>query len=453
MTTQGPSDGTATLVQRRQEEGLQSSSVFELVATSGPNRGETFSVDPSHPSRLLVGQSPSCEVRLRDPEASRRHAAIEPTAGGLRIADLGSTNGTYVDRVKIVEAELVGGELVRIGSTVLRVDRKDAATAAEAPVSPGFGRVVGESPEIRRLLPLCHRIASTDVPVIIEGETGTGKEVVAESIHEQSARARKPFVVLDCTTVSPALMENELFGHEKGAFTGATSSYRGVFEQAAGGTLFIDEIGDLELSLQPKLLRAIERSEIRRVGGDRWLRLDVRVVAATRRNLDREVEAGRFRDDLFHRLAVARVELPPLRHRRGDVAVLAQHFWTAFAGPPPGPPPDVLAKWQDYAWPGNIRELRNAVARQVALGDMAVGDPHVEPPNGLPVDANAELKGDLFERAVTMPFREGRDLLVDAFLLAYIQRALDQHDGDVAKAATASGIGVRYFQRLRARTR
>src|SRR5262249_22135835 len=198
-----------------------------------------------------------------------------------------------------------------------------------------FGRVLGASREMRRLYPLCERLAASRVPVVIEGETGTGKEILAESLHEAGPRTAAPFAVFDCTAVPANLMESELFGHDRGAITGAVMTRKGILEEADGGTLLIDEIGDLDLQLQPKLLRALERGEVRRVGGDRWLKVDVRILAATRRNLDVEVQEGRFRDDLFHRLAVARIELPPLRERKGDVAVLASHFSEEMGRPRP----------------------------------------------------------------------------------------------------------------------
>ena len=223
---------------------------------------------------------------------------------------------------------------------------------------------------MRRLYPLCERLAQSDVPVVIEGETGTGKEVLAEALHESGARASGPFVVFDCTAVASSLLESALFGHEKGAFTGALAQRLGVFEQAHGGTLFIDEIGELDAVLQPKLLRAIERGEVQRVGSNRWERVEVRIIAATRRDLDREVRAGRFRDDLFFRLAVGRIDLPPLRRRRGDVAVLTRHFWRQIAGPERLVPPGLLERLEDHAWPGNVRELQNAIARHVAVGDL-----------------------------------------------------------------------------------
>jgi DNA-binding NtrC family response regulator len=288
------------------------------------------------------------------------------------------------------------------------------------------------------------------VPVIIEGETGTGKEVLAESLHEMGPRAAGPFVVFDCTAVPPNLVESALFGHERGSFTGATEGRRGVFEDAHGGTLLLDEIGDLELSLQAKLLRAIERREVQRIGYNRWIKVDVRVLSATRRDLDREIQAGRFRDDLFFRLAVARVELPPLRAREGDIVVLARHFWEHLAPRGQGFPPDFVERLEGYAWPGNVRELHNAVARRVALGDQA---PIPSGRAGAESAASSARSADVIEAvlALDLPLQRAREQVVEAFERRYVQRVLAAHHGNVSAAAAASGIARRYFQILRAR--
>jgi DNA-binding NtrC family response regulator len=253
-------------------------------------------------------------------------------------------------------------------------------------------------------------------------------------------------VVFDCTAVPPNLVESELFGHERGAFTGAVSTRKGVFEQADGGTLFIDEIGDLDLVLQPKLLRAIERSEVRRVGGTQTIRVDVRILAATRRDLDHEVQAGRFRDDLFHRLAVTRVELPPLRRRRGDIGPLVRHFVRELGGDMSTFPRDLLLRWEDDPWPGNVRSLRNAVARHLALGDLATAPPP---------HADDAIERDPFGAllAQNLPLIQARQRVVEEFERRYIERALAEHGGHVAKAAAAAGIARRHFDRLRARAR
>jgi transcriptional regulator with GAF, ATPase, and Fis domain len=425
---------------------------FVLTVIEGPDQGTSFSVAGSHPSRVLVGSGPACELRLRDREVSRRHIAVEPSGRRLRITDVGSTNGTFVDGVAIVEVFLRGGEIIRLGSTAIQVGDAPASATSTLPVQTHFGAMEGVSTEMRRLYPLCERLAQSIVTVVIEGETGTGKEVLAEALHDQGPRAAGPFVVFDCTAVPANLVESELFGHERGAFTGAVSARKGVFEQAHGGTLLIDEIGDLDLVLQPKLLRAIERSEIRRVGGDRSIKVDVRVLAATRRDLDHEVQAGRFRDDLFHRLAVARIELPPLRRRAGDVPLLARHFWRALGGDEQALPGDLLLRWQDYSWPGNVRELRNTVTRRLALGelgDRAVPEPH-------PEAARTDAPGDDFlERILGLGLSlvEARQRMVEEFERRYIDRILEKHDGSVTKAASASGIAKRYFQRLKSRAR
>ena len=416
--------------------------------------GIRMRLDESLPPRLLVGKSPACELRLEDPLVSRRHAALEIGPQSLRVTDLGSTNGTFVSGVRVVEALLSGGETLRIGSTALRVDVESPQGPSRLSEAERFGRLLGASPEMRRLHPLLQRLARSEVPLVIEGETGTGKELLAESIHEESRRAGGPFVVFDCTTVAGSLLEAELFGHERGAFTGAVATRKGVFEQAEGGTLFIDEVGDLDIALQSKLLRAIERSEVRRVGGSEWIHVDVRVVAATRRDLDRSVQEGRFRDDLFFRLAVGRVELPPLRRRSGDVLFLAQRFWKALGGEPRELPADVAARIEQYDWPGNVRELYNAIARQIAVGELGVGNEgRFRSPQ--PSSSGGIRPADFLEETLAMdlPFPRARDRLLDEFERRYVERVLAMHGGNVGKAAAASGIARRYFQIIRVRSR
>ena len=432
---------------------------YTLVVVAGADRGKSLTLDGTSPSRVLLGSGPACALPLSDRMVSRRHLALELDGKRLRVTDLESTNGTTVDGVTILDALLHGGETIRIGETSLRVDLVSSSTTIALSAETRFGAVVGQSTEMRRLYPLCAKLAASTVPVIIEGETGTGKEVLAESIHGASARASGPFVVFDCTTVAPNLMESELFGHERGAFTGAVSARKGLFEQAHGGTIFIDEIGDLDLTLQPKLLRAIEKGEVRRVGGNKSIKVDVRVLSATRRDLDREIQAGRFRDDLFFRLAVARIELPPLRRRHGDVAVLAKHFIAELGGGGRPLPFEVLQRFEDYAWPGNVRELHNAVARWLALGELAPAEgARTSSPSGpsatptLPSLAGA-TSGDAIERVLErdLPLPRARQEVVEEFERRYIERVLSRHGGNVVHAAAASGIARRYFQIIRAR--
>jgi DNA-binding NtrC family response regulator len=422
-----------------------------VTVLEGPDAGKRFPIEDLVTQRVLIGQSPVCAVCLTDRTVSRRHAALEAEHGMVRLLDLESSNGTFVGQLRVRDIYLRGGESVRVGSTTLRIDVDASTHILQASEQSGFYRVVGASPEMRSLYPTFARLASADVPVLIEGETGTGKEVLAESLHEASARRDAPFVIFDCTTVSPTLLEAELFGHEKGAFTGAVASRRGLFEEAHGGTLFIDEVGDLDIALQAKLLRAIEKMEVRRVGGNRFTRVDVRIVAATRRDLDREVQARRFRDDLFYRLAVARVELPPLRRRQGDIELLTRTFWSALGGDEATLSPDVIQRFEAYSWPGNVRELHNAVARQIALGDAGLTGSM--PPPGTEGIEGAAPGGDFIDRMVASgkPLPSARQEVVAEFERRYVTRMLELHGGHVGRAAAACGIGRRYFQMIRAK--
>lgn len=463
--TRKPRSEDLSTVLNQRDLPPQTVPVFSLTVMEGPDKGATVTLDGTGPSRVYLGKSPVCHLKLTDPKVSRRHLAVDVVNHRVRVTDLDSKNGTTVSGLAITQALLRGGEFIRMGDTQVRVDAL-TPTAVTVSTVTNFGLVVGSSPEMRRIYPLCERLAASDVPLVIEGETGTGKEALAESLHEASARAGEPFIVFDCTAVPPNLMEAALFGHERGAFTGAVSTQKGVFEQAHGGTLLIDEIGDLELPLQAKLLRAIERSEVRRVGGDRWVKVNVRVMAATRRDLDKEIQAGRFRDDLFYRLAVARIELPPLRERHGDVTLLANHFWKHLGGGQSAIPHDLLLRFEDYTWPGNVRELRNSIARRLALGDLAQ-DPFLRPSAAQALESSGPSSSapkssgsppssggpDIIERVIAMnlPLSASRDMVVEDFERRYIDHALARAGGNATAAATASGIARRYFQLLRTR--
>jgi DNA-binding NtrC family response regulator len=429
---------------------------FTFTVVQGPDQGKKFSCDTSRALRLLFGKSEACEARLTDPAVSRRHAAVELAGERLKIVDLGSTNGTLVNSVAIVEAYLTGGETVSMGATVLRVE-SSRVVVPELPPEQGFGAVLGRSPAMRKLYPLLARLAASNLPVVIEGETGTGKEQVAEALHEASPRASEPYVVFDCTAVNANLIESELFGHEKGAFTGASNSRRGVFERAHGGTLFIDEIGDMPLELQAKLLRAIERSELTRVGGERPLIVDVRVIAATRRDLDRAIQDGRFREDLFHRLAIGRVELPPLRDRQGDVELLARHFCAQLGGSETLLTPALLARLESYRWPGNVRELRNTVARLSVLGEDSLSEAAASEPTSAATTETGAVQlrqDDAIGRilCLDLPLADARQKLITEFEERYVEHLLAQHGGNVTRAAAAAGVARRHLHRLKAKT-
>jgi two-component system, NtrC family, response regulator HydG len=470
MTTDDGFDDIETTHRPRTARAEAGVDAYEIEVTAGPDRGARLRLDPAEPLRILVGQSPACALRLSDREVSRRHIALECQPNGVRLTDLGSTNGTAVDGLTVYEACLRGGEAIVIGTTTLTTRRIDA-TGSRPVISAvdRFGRVLGQSVEMRRLYPLCVRVAASRVPVVLEGETGTGKEVLAESIHEASPLSSGPFVVFDCTTVAPSLIESALFGHERGAFTGATQTQIGVFEEADGGTLLIDEVGDLDIALQAKLLRALERGEIRRVGGRTWIKVQVRVLAATRRDLDQEVQAGRFRDDLYFRIAVARVELPPLRRRASDIPVLVRHFWKELEGPGV-PPAALIERFLKHTWPGNVRELANAVARQIALGDLSpgpdsaqTGEParrtglanEVLRPAAVDLASDHAPPRDVLSSVLDrdLPLARAREIVVDEFERRYVERVLARNNGSVTQAAAASGLARRYFQILRAKKR
>lgn len=436
--------GTATDVR---DVGTQSTTAptnrYRLSVVTGADAGQSLELTFQRDAPAIVGSSPVCSLRLSDRLVSRRHASLDVTESGLRLLDLESTNGTRVRGMRVRDVYLGHGDVVSMGDTSIRVDAlADGDAPAKNLTVHRFGRVVGASPVMQRVYVAAQRFSAVDLPVVIEGETGTGKEMLAEALHEKSSRANQPFVVFDCTSVPPALLESALFGHEKGAFTGADATRVGVFEEADGGTLLLDEIGELDITLQPKLLRAIERSAIQRVGSNGWKTVNVRVLAATRRDLDREVAAGRFRDDLLFRLAVGRIVLPPLRDRKGDIALLTHHFWQVLGGGDRPIGADFLARLEDYPWPGNVRELHNTVARYMAVGE--IDEQRHE----------ATALYDSMERilAMDLPFSRARQTAADEFERRYVTRVLAKYGGNVVRAANASGIARRYFQILRARS-
>jgi two-component system response regulator HydG len=419
---------------------------FVLTVVKGPDQGQSFALDGSQPSRLLLGQGPACDIRLTDRTVSRRHVALDVEGGRVRVSDLGSKNGTRVNGVKIIEAWAQGGETIQAGSTVFRLDSLPSGVKIALSTATSWGRMVGASTEMRRLYPLCDKLAQSDVPVIIEGDAGTGKELLAECLHEQGPRADAPFVVLDCTAVPGPLLEAELFGYVAGARPGLTEGRAGVIERAHGGTLLISEIAELEAALQVQLLRVLERRSVRRIGTDQSVETDFRLLVSTRSDLDREVAAGRFREELLHRIAVARIELPPLRRRKGDVQVLARHFCQELGGSDTALGQALRLGWDEHAWPGNVRELRSTVARHLALGELA--DLTSEESSGVPEPVSVD---QIIEQALTLPLGEARQRVVVEFERRYVRRVLDRHSGNVTHAAESAGVARRYFQILKAR--
>lgn len=343
---------------------------------------------------IRIGRSKEADLLLPDPSVSRLHARIFRVGNHYFLSD-NSKNGTFVDGKRISQLRLEGGVVFRIGPYQIHFSHEGKSQAGTEPptvvpgsapehphpdhrpasrkTSPTTLGIIGQSAAINKLIENIHKIAISDFPVLIEGETGSGKELVSRGIHDSSARKDGPFVVVNCGAISPELIESELFGHEKGAFTGATAQRRGAFEIAHNGTIFLDEIGELPLRLQPKLLRVLEQKEIKRVGGNESILVDARVLAATNRNLMKEVSDKNFRDDLYYRISTITLLVPPLRERREDILPIAMHFLEDLASrgnrPVPelsGPASELLSS---HDWPGNVRELRNAVQRAVVMGE------------------------------------------------------------------------------------
>jgi two-component system, NtrC family, response regulator GlrR len=408
---------------------------FWLVVTAGPDAGASFT---SGKERAIVGTHSSSDFVLKDDTISRFHCEIDPSGKRPLIRDLGSRNGTQVNGVSVVGAHLRDGSLIRLGRTELRFElRSDPVTL---PLHEGerFGAMVGRSVVMRHAFALLERAAASDSAVLLEGETGTGKEIAAESIHTLGARRDGPFVVVDCSAIPADLLESELFGHERGAFTGAVQSREGAFEAAVGGTIFLDEIGELPLDLQPKLLRALERKQVKRVGGNTYASVDVRVVAATNRSLRREVNERRFRSDLYYRLAVVEVRLPPLRERPEDLRLLVDHLLGSLqATDHPDASglttPAFIEELARHGWGGNVRELRNYLERCLVLRAKA-------PLDGEPAEPRLP--------ELDQPLKVARERWNRVLERRYVDELLRRADGNVTAAARAAGVDRMYFYRL-----
>jgi len=419
---------------------------FRLTVIDGPDKDRAID---GGAAELAIGTAPANAVILSDPAVSRYHIAITPTPRGHLVRDLGSTNGTMINGVGIERAYLAPGAVIAIGQSRLRFDALGGEERAALSSDARWGRALGASEAMRRIFAVLPRLAESDATILLEGETGTGKGLLAEAIHDASPRAGGPFVVLDCGSIPPTLIESELFGHEKGSFTGATAARVGGFEAARGGTVFLDEIGELPLDMQPKLLRAIEDRVVKRVGGNEAIKLDIRIVAATNRDLRTEINQGRFRSDLFYRLNTFRLRIPPLRERRDDVALLVAHFYRQLSPGDAAPPAELLAELARHDWPGNVRELRAAVERAVLLGDPAVwralsGD-------GDPGDAPAPTSEEQLSDGTS--FRAAKERAVAAWERGYVRALIARHDGNLSRAARAVRMDRNHLRELLRRHR
>jgi transcriptional regulator with GAF, ATPase, and Fis domain len=420
----------------------------KLVVIKGPQRGTEFLIAADV---IQVGKAPDNDLVIGDETVSRQHFAIVRDAKGYLLRDLQSTNGTFLDGAEIKEAYIRAGAVIGAGASEFKFTPFEERIEILPSENEVLGEMVGRSRAMREIFGLIERIAATDATVLIEGETGTGKDMIARTLHLLSRRRDAPFIVVDCGAVAGTLIESELFGHDKGAFTGAVAARQGAFELASGGTVFLDELGELALDLQPKLLRVLEQRELRRVGGSRTLKVDLRVIAATRKDLRSEVDKGKFREDLYFRLNVVPITAPPLRDRREDVNLLIDHFLTRMASSEPGAEPPQLAESTRAAllahdWPGNVRELRNVIERALALGT----DPGalVAPLGDVPVGrgAPAPVEGLDFEPGVS--FRDTKERWNEIFERRYLQWLLKRADGNISKAARDADMDRKYLHKL-----
>jgi transcriptional regulator with GAF, ATPase, and Fis domain len=431
---------------------------------------------------IRIGAMDDNDLVIQDDTVSRYHCKIVQEDNAYVLVDLGSTNGTFINRVRIREGFLKPGCTVHLGQTEL----KFYAGEEEVDIVPSrkdrCGDIIGKNQKLREIYAIIEKIAPTNTTVIIEGETGTGKEVVAQTIHRLSARAQGPMMVFDCGAVPENLIESELFGHEKGSFTGAIMTRQGLFEMGDAGTVFLDELGELPLDLQPKLLRALESREIRRVGANKPIKVDVRIIAATNRNLEEEVRSGRFRQDLFYRLSVVRLILPPLRERVEDIPILVRHFLKTGSYNRTGDGTqrvkgisrETLDLLTNYRWPGNVRELVNTIERAVSFADGETIEARDLPehirdavhPVGaarIQVPAAASTNPGSVDRSrpnIALPaaapppesfeatFKEAKEKWVSSFERDYIVALLKKNHGNISHAARESDIDRKYFRKL-----
>jgi DNA-binding NtrC family response regulator len=437
-----PEDGRATEADVGASLGRPAAVRRIIVSVvDGPAKGKSWE---SEADVATLGSHPSCDLVLDDPTVSRFHCEIRIDGHHAVVRDKGSRNGTTVDGVPVVEAFLRDGSTLRLGRSVLRVDYGAAKARLALSNQTEMGSLVGVSIAMRATFALLERAAASDATVLLEGETGTGKTASARAIHERSARSAGPFVIVDCGAIPATLLESELFGHERGAFTGATERRIGAFEEATGGTLVLDEIGELPLDLQPKLLGVLESRTMRRVGANTVHDVDARIVASTNRDLRAEVNAGRFRSDLYYRLAVVKIAQPPLRERPEDVPILADRILRSLGADETRVrellSPELVLRMRYSPWPGNIRELRNYLERCLVFDEaLPLGDRTASTAPAA-TDA-AAVYGDL-------PYAEARDRALSDFERAYLERLLAQHGAKVAAAAAAAGIDRTYFYRL-----
>ena len=431
---------TGLVTPSAKDSAVTRSWICRILNDAGTGATATLGARP-----ITLGADRQCDLILNDPQVSRQHAELSATPEGIVVRDLGSTNGTFWQGSRVTEITVPGGSIVTFGGTQVQLAAADMPTLPPSSRTR-FGSMVGSSIPMRELYAVLEMVAPTEVTVLIEGESGTGKELVARALHDHSPRAQAPMVIVDCSAISEELLDSQLFGHVRGAFTGAAQDRKGAFVEASGGTLFLDEIGELPLSCQTKLLRVLEDQSVQPVGSDKRVKVNTRVVAASHRKLKEMVSRQEFRFDLYYRLAVVHVLIPPLRERQEDLSPLIANFYEGrgtASGPIEGPNLDRLSQ---HAWPGNVRELRNVLERAWALSGptksrfadlMLWMQPLQEPQadKGISIDTS-------------IPFKDAKERWNDEFEKHYLAKVFTQFGQNITHASEHSGINRRHFRTL-----
>jgi DNA-binding NtrC family response regulator len=442
--SEGEIRGGGTEVSRKAAE-RPVEAIPRVSAVSGRGAGQALAMSSA---LATVGRHPTNDLVLADPQVSGVHLELRRVGSRVHVRDAGSTNGTWIGAHRVREIELAAGGELTVGSTVLRLDIDVEATPAATSQQDFFGELVGVSTVMHELFVTLDRIAGKNLSVLLQGETGTGKEEAARAIHARSGRAHKPFVVIDATALPQTLVESVLFGHEKGAFTGADRTTVGLFEAASGGTVFLDEIGELPAPIQAKFLRVLEHREVTRVGGNERRPVDVRVIAATHRDLRHEIDAGRFREDLFFRLAQVRVLLSPLRDRPEDIPVLCQKLLSRVSADPQAPlviEAGALSHLQAQPWPGNVRELRNVLARAAALSTGGVIRREDVAGEGFGFRGTREERSALH---LAGPFAPAKEHAIERFESAYLAALMKRCNGNLSQASREADLARHYLREL-----